>query len=75
MMLWGVTVTAGVALALLLFLARNILDELRTLGGDGGAASVRLLTGLFVVMCLAGFTATAFWKTLKAALGKSSTAE
>ncbi|MDP1578737.1 MAG: hypothetical protein Q8M02_00565 [Candidatus Didemnitutus sp.] len=61
----AVVLTAAAALVLLLLLARNLLAELNALGGQGGSASTRLLTGLFVVMCLAGFTATALWTALK----------
>ncbi len=66
-----VVLTAATALVLLLLLARNILAELNALGGEGGSASTRLLTGLFVVMCLAGFTATALWTALKRAFGRT----
>ena len=60
-----VVVTCAAALGLLLWLARDILAQLRGLGGQGGAASTRLLTGLFVVMCLAGFVAAALWTAVR----------
>lgn len=60
-----VVVTCAAALALLLWLARDILAQLRALGDAGGAASTRLLTGLFVVMCLAGFVAAALWAAVR----------
>lgn len=68
--MWLVVFTATVVLLLLLRLAREILAELQSLGGAGGAASTRLLTGLFVAMCLAGFTVAALWAALKKALGR-----
>lgn len=61
----AVAVTCAAALGLLLWLARDILAQLRGLGGAGGAASTRLLTGLFVVMCLAGFVAAALWAAVR----------
>lgn len=70
LMMWAVVVTALAALVLLLMLARDILAQLRLLGGTGGAASTRLLTGLFVVMCFAGFVAAGLWKALRKVLGK-----
>jgi small neutral amino acid transporter SnatA (MarC family) len=70
-MMWAVVVTAAAALILLMILARDILAQMRLLGGSGGAASTRLLTGLFVVMCFAGFVAAGLWAALKKALGKS----
>lgn len=71
-LMWLVVATAGVVMVLLLWLARSILAELDALGGQGGAASTRLLTGLFVVMCLAGFTAAALWAAFKRAIGRVS---
>lgn len=69
-LMWAVVVTCVVVLGLLMQLARDILGQLETLGGQGGAASTRLLTGLFVVMCLGGFTAAACWAAAKKALGR-----
>jgi hypothetical protein len=60
-----VVVTCAAALGMLLWLARDILAQLRALGDAGGAASTRLLTGLFVVMCLAGFVAAALWAAVR----------
>jgi hypothetical protein len=68
--MWFVVVTAVGALVLLLQLARDILGQLQDLGEQGGASSTRLLTGLFVVMCLAGFVAAALWAALKKGLGR-----
>lgn len=70
LLMWAVVATAGAALVLLMVLARDILAQMRQLGGSGGAASTRLLTGLFVVMCFAGFVAAGLWAALKKALGK-----
>ena len=67
-LMWSVVITSAAVLVLLSMLARDILAQLRQLGGSGGAASTRLLTGLFVVMCFAGFVAAGFWGALKAAL-------
>lgn len=67
---WFVAATATAALVLLMVLARDILGQLKDLGSQGGAASTRLLTGLFVVMCFAGFVAAALWAALKKALGR-----
>lgn len=69
-MLWIVVATCVVVIVLLMRLARDILAQLQTLGGSGGASSTRLLTGLFVAMCLAGFTVAALWAALKKALGR-----
>jgi hypothetical protein len=69
-LMWAVVVTAAAALILLMILARDILGQLRQLGGSGGAASTRLLTGLFVVMCFAGFVVAGLWAAVKRALGK-----
>lgn len=69
-MLWLVVATCVVVIVLLMRLARDILAQLQTLGGSGGASSTRLLTGLFVAMCLAGFTVAALWAALKKALGR-----
>lgn len=66
-LMWLVAATCLVVLGLLMVMAREILAELRALGSDGGAQSTRLLTGLFVVMCLAGFTAAALWAAAKKA--------
>lgn len=68
---WAVALTAAAALVLLLVLARDILGQLKQTGGHGGASSTRLLTGLFVVMCFAGFTAAALWSVGKKLLGKN----
>ena len=67
---WAVAITCIAALALLMRLARDILAQLQALGGSGGAASARLLTGLFVVMCFGGFVAAGLWATLKQILGR-----
>ncbi len=69
-LMWVVVATCVAVMFLLMKMAREILAELKTLGGTGGAQSTRLLTGLFVVMCLAGFTAAAWWAALKKALGR-----
>lgn len=69
-LMWLVVVTCVVVLFLLMQLARDLLGQLELLGGQGGAASTRLLTGLFVVMCLGGFTAAATWAALKKVLGR-----
>lgn len=61
-MLWAVAVTCLAVIVMLMRLARDIIAQLQALGGTGGAASTRLLTGLFVVMCLAGFVAAGLWK-------------
>lgn len=74
-MLWLVVATCVVVIVLLMRLARDILAQLQTLGGSGGASSTRLLTGLFVAMCLAGFTVAALWAALKKALGREKTTE
>lgn len=71
-LMWVVVATCVAVLALLLKMAREILAELETLGGAGGAPSTRLLTGLFVVMCLAGFTAAALWAAVKKALKRGA---
>ncbi len=68
--MWIVVATCVAVMYLLMKMAREILAELKTLGGTGGAQSTRLLTGLFVVMCLGGFTAAAWWAALKKALGR-----
>lgn len=68
-LMWAVVVTASAATVLLLRLAHDILDQIRVLGEQGGSASARLITGLFVVMCFAGFTAAALWAALKRAFG------
>ena len=73
--MWIVVATAVAALVLLLQLARDILGQLDDLGEQGGAASTRLLTGLFVVMCFAGFVAAALWAALKKALGRNGKKE
>lgn len=70
-LMWSVVITSAAVLVLLSMLARDILAQLRQLGGTGGAASTRLLTGLFVVMCFAGFVAAGFWVALKNALRRS----
>ena len=69
-LMWSVVATAVAALVLLMILARDILDQMKQLGGSGGASSTRLLTGLFVVMCFAGFVAAGLWAALKKVLGK-----
>ncbi len=69
-LMWVVVATCVAVLVLLMTMAREILAELQTLGDSGGARSTRLLTGLFVVMCLAGFTAAALWAAAKKALGR-----
>jgi hypothetical protein len=74
-LMWAVVITALAALVLLMFLARDILAQLDELGGKGGAASTRLLTGLFVVMCFAGFVAAALWAALKKVLGREGKKE
>jgi hypothetical protein len=68
--MWFVVLTCVAVLVLLMRFARDLLSQLELLGGQGGAASTRLLTGLFVVMCLGGFTAAATWAALKKALGR-----
>lgn len=68
--LWAVSLTGLAALAMLMVLARDILAQLRLTGGSGGASSTRLLTGLFVVMCFAGFVGAALWKVLPRLFGK-----
>ena len=60
-----VGLTAAAALVMLVILARDILAQLRQVGGAGGAESTRLLTGLFVIMCFAGFTAAALWAVIR----------
>lgn len=67
---WAVAVTCVAALALLMRLARDILAQIEALGGTGGAGTMRLLTGLFVVMCLAGFVAAGLWKVGRSLLGR-----
>lgn len=69
-LMWLVVATCVAALVLLMFLARDLLGQLQDLGGQGGATSTRLLTGLFVVMCFAGFVAAALWAALKKILGR-----
>ena len=69
-LMWLVVATCVAALVLLMFLARDILEQLQDLRGQGGAASTRLLTGLFVVMCFAGFVAAGLWSALKKILGR-----
>lgn len=71
-LLWAVVATAVAALVLLMFLARDILGQLQDLKGEGSSASTRLLTGLFVVMCFAGFVAAALWAALKKVLGRDA---
>jgi len=71
-LMWLVVLTATVVLVLLLQLARDLLEQLKLLGGQGGAASTRLLTGLFVVMCLAGFVAAALWAAVRKAFGRGA---
>lgn len=61
-MYWAVALTCVAALVLLMRLARDILAQLQAQAPAGGAGSTRLLTGLFVVMCLAGFVAAGLWK-------------
>lgn len=67
---WAVTVTCIAALVLLMRLARDILTQIEAQGGTGGASTLRLLTGLFVVMCLAGFVAAGLWKVGRSLLGR-----
>ncbi len=74
-LMWAVVLTCALVTVLLLRLARDILAQLQALGGSGGANSTRLLTGLFVAMCLAGFTVAALWAALKKALGRDRTTE
>jgi hypothetical protein len=73
--MWAVVATCAVVTVLLMRLARDILAQLQATGGSGGATSTRLLTGLFVAMCLAGFTVAALWAALKKALGRDRTTE
>jgi hypothetical protein len=73
--MWFVVATCAIVIVLLMRLARDILAQLQALGGSGGASSTRLLTGLFVAMCLAGFTAAALWAALKKALGRDRAKE
>lgn len=73
--LWAVSLTGLAALAMLMVLARDILAQLRLTGGGGGSASTRLLTGLFVVMCFAGFVGAALWKVLPRLFGKNGDAQ
>ncbi|MDP2138489.1 MAG: hypothetical protein Q8J74_11625 [Candidatus Didemnitutus sp.] len=74
-LMWAVVVTAAAATVLLLRLAHDILDQIRVLGELGGNASARLITGLFVVMCFAGFTAAALWAALKRVFGRGPKAK
>lgn len=67
---WAVAVTCVAAIVLLMRLARDILAQIEALGGTGGAGTLRLLTGLFVVMCLAGFVAAGLWKVARSLLGR-----
>jgi len=67
---WAVAVTCVAAIVLLMRLARDILAQIEALGGTGGAGTLRLLTGLFVVMCLAGFVAAGLWKAARSLLGR-----
>lgn len=67
-LMWIVVATCVAVIVLLVTMAREILAELQSLGETGGAQSTRLLTGLFVVMCLAGFTAAALWASVKKAM-------
>lgn len=68
---WAVAVTCVAAIALLMRLARDILAQIEALGGTGGAGAMRLLTGLFVVMCLAGFVAAGLWKVGRSLLDRN----
>ncbi|MBA4138709.1 MAG: hypothetical protein C0518_15495 [Opitutus sp.] len=74
-LMWIVVATCVVVIVLLMRLARDILAQLQSLGGTGGASSTRLLTGLFVAMLLAGFTIAALWAALKRALGRDGQGE
>lgn len=69
-MLWAVAGTCAAVLIVLMKLARDILTQIQAQGGTGGAGTLRLLTGLFVVMCLAGFVAAGLWKVGRALLGR-----
>ena len=69
-LMWLVVLTCVTALGLLMWLARDILQQLSLVGEEGAAVSTRLLTGLFVTMCFAGFVAAALWAALKKALGR-----
>jgi len=69
-MLWLVAITCLAVMVVLMRLARDILAQIQALGGSGGAGSLRLLTGLFVVMCLAGFVAAGLWKVGGVLLGR-----
>lgn len=69
-MLWAVAITCLAVLVLLMRLARDILAQIETLGGNGGAAALRLQTGLFVVMCFAGFVTAGLWKVGRKLLGR-----
>lgn len=69
-LMWFVVLTCAVALGLLMWLARDILQQMSALGEQGGAAATRLLTGLFVTMCFAGFVAAALWAAVRKALGR-----
>lgn len=68
---WAVAVTCVAAIVLLMRLARDILAQIEAQGGTGGAGTLRLLTGLFVVMCLAGFVAAGLWKVGRSLLGRN----
>ena len=67
---WAVAVTCVAAIVLLMRLARDILAQIEAQGGTGGAGTLRLLTGLFVVMCLAGFVAAGLWKVGRSLFGR-----
>ncbi|WP_415910559.1 hypothetical protein [Oleiharenicola sp. Vm1] len=67
---WAVAVTCVAAIVLLMRLARDILAQIEAQGGTGGAGTLRLLTGLFVVMCLAGFVAAGLWKVGRSLLDR-----
>lgn len=69
-LMWIVVLTCVTALVLLMWLARDILQQMAALGEQGGAAATRLLTGLFVTMCFAGFVAAALWAALRKVLGR-----
>lgn len=67
---WCVVFTCVAALVLLMWLARDILGQLTGATEKSSVESTRLLTGLFVVMCFAGFVAAALWAALKKAWGE-----
>ena len=67
--MWFVVLTCAFALGLLMWLARDILQQLSS-AEQSGASGTRLLTGLFVVMAFAGFVAAALWAALKKALNR-----